>query len=102
MIFNIKFASALLVALQCSALVLAAPTPQNAAPAKASTPAASCPVTKTLTGKETSCEDIAKEFGTDVATLVKLNVGKAEVCADLKAGKIKPAELKDRKVCVPK
>ncbi len=123
MIFNIKFVSAILVALQCSMLVTATPFPQEkkvdvkapaaaapaaAAPAapdvKAAAPADPCPTAtvKTLTGTEKSCEDIAKEFGTDVATLLKLNVGKEIVCAGLKSGKIKPAELKDEKLCVPK
>ncbi len=105
MIFNIKFVSAILAALQCSMLVTATPFPQEkkvddvkVPAAAAPAPAASCPATKTLKGTEKNCEDIAKEFGTDVATLIKLNVGKDKVCDDLKAGKIKPADLKDKKV----
>lgn len=136
MIFNIKFAAALLVALQCSAtFVFAAPTPQKGtkpsatsaskAPATSASKApAAAPTTqqssktainsgscgadaqeKTLKGGETSCEAIAAEVGSDVATLLKLNAAKGVTqkhCDDLKSKKLKSGEVAGIKICVPK
>lgn len=98
MIFStLKFTSSLLIA---SSLVMASPFPQKKNPNSSA-----CPATKALTGGEKSCDAIAKEVGTDLATLLKLNAANGlnqTHCDDLKAGKFKAADLKGTQICVPK